>query len=142
MFCHLWLQGGLEISHQILTAFHGVVSLPERSLLLLLLPVFSSLVQNYVKTIRSGKVPCIDNTVIALAATENEAVITAALAHYEAEMRKLQLPVELDKLLEAHGKCEEGALKLFMEHSFRDSEQQYQKQLVVGGAFWCGSALL
>ncbi|KYO18331.1 hypothetical protein Y1Q_0019442 [Alligator mississippiensis] len=94
--------------------------------------MFSSLVQNYVKTIRSGKVPCIDNTVIALAATENEAAITAALAHYEAEMRKLQLPVELDKLLEAHGKCEEGALKLFMEHSFRDSEQQYQKQLVVG----------
>ncbi|KYO18332.1 hypothetical protein Y1Q_0019442 [Alligator mississippiensis] len=103
--------------------------------------MFSSLVQNYVKTIRSGKVPCIDNTVIALAATENEAAITAALAHYEAEMRKLQLPVELDKLLEAHGKCEEGALKLFMEHSFRDSEQQYQKQLVVGIAEQRGNIL-
>uniref|UniRef100_A0A7M4F2I0 Guanylate-binding protein 1-like n=2 Tax=Crocodylus porosus TaxID=8502 RepID=A0A7M4F2I0_CROPO len=103
--------------------------------------MFSSLVQNYVKTIRSGQVPCIDNAVIALAAIENEVAIKAALAHYKAEMRELQLPVELEELLEAHGKCEEGALKLFMERSFKDSEQQYQQQLMVGIAEQYGNIL-
>ncbi|XP_039368500.1 guanylate-binding protein 1-like isoform X1 [Mauremys reevesii] len=93
---------------------------------------FSSLVQSYVGTIRSGQVPCLDNAVTAMAAIENEAALREALAHYAAEMGGLRLPAELGELSAAHGTCEGDALRLFMQRSFKDEEQGFQKQLVAG----------
>uniref|UniRef100_A0A8C4YFC0 GB1/RHD3-type G domain-containing protein n=1 Tax=Gopherus evgoodei TaxID=1825980 RepID=A0A8C4YFC0_9SAUR len=94
---------------------------------------FGALVRSYVDTIRSGQVPCLDNAVTTMAAIENEAALREALAHYAAGMEGLQLPSELDELLAAHGTCEADALRLFMQRSFKDEEQGFQKQLVVGG---------
>ncbi|XP_039369059.1 guanylate-binding protein 1-like [Mauremys reevesii] len=93
---------------------------------------FSSLVQSYVGTIRSGQVPCLDNAVTAMATIENEAALREALAHYAAGMGGLRLPAELGELSAAHRTCEEDALRLFMQRSFKDEEQGFQKQLVVG----------
>uniref|UniRef100_A0A8C8SPE2 GB1/RHD3-type G domain-containing protein n=1 Tax=Pelusios castaneus TaxID=367368 RepID=A0A8C8SPE2_9SAUR len=94
---------------------------------------FSSLVQIYVNTIRSGQVPCLDNAVTALATIENEAAVKEALAHYVTGMGMLPLPAELGELSEAHGRCEGDALALFMRRSFKDEEQVFQKQLVQYG---------
>ncbi|XP_050786498.1 guanylate-binding protein 1-like isoform X1 [Gopherus flavomarginatus] len=93
---------------------------------------FGALVQSYVDTIRSGQVPCLDNAVTTMAAIENEAALREALAHYVAGMEGLQLPVELSELSAAHGMCEADALQLFMQRSFKDEEQGFQKQLVAG----------
>ncbi|KAM9114197.1 guanylate-binding protein 3-like [Pangshura tecta] len=93
---------------------------------------FGSLVQSYVGTIRSGQVPCLDNAVTAMAASENEAALREALAHYAAGMGGLRLPAELGQLSAAHGTCEAEALRLFMQRSFKDEEQGFQKQLVAG----------
>ncbi|XP_044846752.1 guanylate-binding protein 1-like [Mauremys mutica] len=93
---------------------------------------FGALVQSYVGTIRSGQVPCLDNAVTAMAAIENEAALREALAHYAAGMGGLRLPAELGELSAAHGTCEGDALRLFMQRSFKDEEQGFQKQLVAG----------
>uniref|UniRef100_A0A8C0H1Y5 GB1/RHD3-type G domain-containing protein n=1 Tax=Chelonoidis abingdonii TaxID=106734 RepID=A0A8C0H1Y5_CHEAB len=93
---------------------------------------FGALVRSYVDTIRSGQVPCLDNAVTAMAAIENEAALREALAHYAAGMAGLQLPAELGELSVAHGMCEADALRLFMQLSFKDEEQGFQKRLVAG----------
>uniref|UniRef100_A0A8C0IS10 GB1/RHD3-type G domain-containing protein n=1 Tax=Chelonoidis abingdonii TaxID=106734 RepID=A0A8C0IS10_CHEAB len=113
---------------------------------------FGALVRSYVDTIRSGQVPCLDNAVTVMAAIENEAALREALAHYAAGMAGLRLLAELGELSAAHGTCEEDALRLFMQRSFKDEEQGFQKRLVVGGGVlvqaqqqgencWDGSAL-
>ncbi|KAG6921430.1 guanylate binding protein 1, partial [Chelydra serpentina] len=93
---------------------------------------FSSLVQSYVGTIRSGQVPCLDNAVSAMAAIENGAALGEALALYAAGMGGLRLPAELGELSAAHGTCEADALRLFMQRSFKDEEQGFQAQLLAG----------
>uniref|UniRef100_A0A8D0HHR3 GB1/RHD3-type G domain-containing protein n=1 Tax=Sphenodon punctatus TaxID=8508 RepID=A0A8D0HHR3_SPHPU len=90
-----------------------------------------SLVQSYVETILSGKVPCLENAVTSMAAIENEAAVKEALGHYMTEMEKLRLPMEQKELSEVHWKCEEKALQVLMQRSFKDEEQKYQKELVV-----------
>ncbi|TFJ96691.1 complement C1r-B subcomponent-like [Platysternon megacephalum] len=89
---------------------------------------FGSLVQSYVGTIGSGQVPCLDHAVSAMAAMENEAALREALAHYAAGMGRL--PAELGEVSAAHGTCEGDALRLFMQRSFKDEEQEFQKRLV------------
>ncbi|XP_032625154.2 LOW QUALITY PROTEIN: guanylate-binding protein 3-like [Chelonoidis abingdonii] len=93
---------------------------------------FGALVRSYVDTIRSGQVPCLDNAVTVMAAIENEAALREALAHYAAGMAGLRLLAELGELSAAHGTCEEDALRLFMQRSFKDEEQGFQKRLVAG----------
>ncbi|CAM4625485.1 unnamed protein product, partial [Lepidochelys kempii] len=82
-----------------------------------------------------------NNTVTSRAAIENEAALREALAHYAAGMGGLRwaagmgglrLPAELAELSAAHGRCEADALRLFMQRSFKDEEQGFQKQLVAG----------
>ncbi|CAM5176722.1 unnamed protein product [Eretmochelys imbricata] len=70
------------------------------------------------------------NAVTAMAATENEAALREVLAHYVARMRGLRLPAELGELLAVHGTCEEDALQLFMQRSFKDEGYTYQKRLM------------
>nr|XP_048684149.1 guanylate-binding protein 4-like isoform X2 [Caretta caretta] len=61
---------------------------------------------------------------------ENEAAVREALAHYVAGMRGLRLPAELGELLAVHGTCEEDALRLFVQRSFKDEGYTYQKRLM------------
>ncbi|CAM4697736.1 unnamed protein product [Lepidochelys olivacea] len=65
-----------------------------------------------------------------MGAMENEAALREALAHYAAGMRGLRLPAELGELLAVHGTCEEDALRLFMQRSFKDEGYTYQKRLM------------
>lgn len=93
--------------------------------------LLASLAVTYVDAIRSGTVPCIENTVLALAQIENSAAVQEALAHYEKQMReRVQFPTATVKvLLDLHAECEKEAIKTFMERSFKDEDQEFQKQL-------------
>ncbi|KAH1179871.1 hypothetical protein KIL84_005921, partial [Mauremys mutica] len=92
--------------------------------------IFGMLAQNYVDTIVSGKVPCLENAVTMLATKENEAAIKEGLAYYVAQMEEqIVFPVEVAVLSEIHGNCEKAALQLFMQRSFKDEDQKHQEQL-------------
>ncbi|XP_006038165.1 guanylate-binding protein 1-like [Alligator sinensis] len=94
--------------------------------------MLGSLVQCYVETLRSGKVPCMDNAVVALAALENEAAVQEGLAHYISQMKQLKFPVDQEELSEKHGETMAGALGVFMDRSFRDEGQKYLQKLKDG----------
>ncbi|OBS79697.1 hypothetical protein A6R68_22101 [Neotoma lepida] len=94
-------------------------------------PRLESLVITYVNTIISGALPCMENAVLALSQIENAAVVRKAIAHYDKQMnQKLQLPTEtLQELLDLHRTSEKEAIKIFMENSFKDINQVFQKEL-------------
>ncbi|XP_059122343.1 guanylate-binding protein 1-like [Peromyscus eremicus] len=94
-------------------------------------PRLKSLVITYVNTISSGGLPCVENAVLALSQTENAAAVQKAIAHYDQQMsQKLQLPTQtLQELLDLHGASEEEATKIFMENSFKDTDQVFQMEL-------------
>ncbi|XP_078522689.1 guanylate-binding protein 1-like [Lissotriton helveticus] len=85
----------------------------------------------YVDAIRSGTVPCIESAMAALAQTENTAAVQEALAHYERQMREqIKFPTATVKVfLDLHAECEKEAIKIFMERSFKDEDQEFQKHL-------------
>ncbi|KAM6217089.1 guanylate-binding protein 2 [Rhynchocyon petersi] len=94
-------------------------------------PRLESLVVTYVDAINSGGLPCMENAVLALAQTENSAAVKKAVAHYEQEMnKKVQLPTEtLQELLDLHRDSEREAIEVFINHSFKDVNQNFQKEL-------------
>ena len=91
------------------------------------------LVVTYVDTINNGAVPCLENAVTSLALLENSAAVQKAADHYSEKMtQKLSLPTDtFQELLEVHAACEKEAIAIFMEHSFKDENQEFQKNLVV-----------
>ncbi|XP_012880106.1 PREDICTED: guanylate-binding protein 4-like [Dipodomys ordii] len=91
-----------------------------------------SLTKNYVDAINSGTVPCLENAVTTLAQHENSAAVQKAADHYSQHMaQQLRLPTEdLQELLDVHAACEREAITVFIELSFQDEEQKFQKQLV------------
>ena len=74
-----------------------------------------------------------ESAVLALAEIENLAVVQKAIAHYDQQMgQKLKLPTEtLQELLDLHRATEKEAIEVFMKHSFKDEDQEYQKKLEV-----------
>uniref|UniRef100_A0A8C9UWB2 GB1/RHD3-type G domain-containing protein n=1 Tax=Spermophilus dauricus TaxID=99837 RepID=A0A8C9UWB2_SPEDA len=87
-------------------------------------PRLESLVLTYVNTINSGNLPCLENTVLALALAQRE---NAALMG-----QKVQLPTEtLQELLDLHRAGEREAIKIFTENSFKDEDQSFQKELKI-----------
>ncbi|KAJ1132920.1 hypothetical protein NDU88_011221 [Pleurodeles waltl] len=93
---------------------------------------FSFLVQNYVTAIVNGGAPCIENAVLSMAKSENEAAMQDAERHYKAQMEKLvQFPAEVQELSDLHGKCEKEAINVFMKRSFKDKDGYYQGMLKV-----------
>uniref|UniRef100_A0A8C6VIU9 GB1/RHD3-type G domain-containing protein n=1 Tax=Naja naja TaxID=35670 RepID=A0A8C6VIU9_NAJNA len=96
--------------------------------------LLAKLVETYVDTISSGKVPCLENTVLALADIENRAAVQEAVACYTKMMeRSLKLPTDsLQELLDQHKICEEQALQVFMARAFKDDKRQFQIELMVG----------
>nr|XP_048312846.1 guanylate-binding protein 4-like isoform X1 [Myodes glareolus]XP_048312847.1 guanylate-binding protein 4-like isoform X1 [Myodes glareolus] len=93
----------------------------------------ATLVMTYVDAINSGAVPCLENAVTTLAQRENSIAVQKATDHYTERMTQLvRLPTNtLQELLNVHTACEKEAIAVFMEHSFKDENQQFQKNLVV-----------
>nr|XP_042113693.1 guanylate-binding protein 6 isoform X2 [Peromyscus maniculatus bairdii] len=91
-----------------------------------------TLVTTYVDAINSGAVPCLDDAVTTLAQRENSAAVQKAADHYSEQMaQRLRLPTDtLQELLGVHTACEKEAIAVFMEHSFKDENQQFQKKLM------------
>ncbi|XP_077192884.1 guanylate-binding protein 1-like isoform X3 [Paroedura picta] len=94
--------------------------------------LLATLVAIYVDTIRSGSMPCMENTVQALAKIENSAAVhEATFCYMELMDQKLKLPTEtLQELLGIHAKCEEEALQVFMARAFKDDQQAFQAELM------------
>ena len=92
-----------------------------------------TLVEAYVNAINSGSVPCLENAVTTLAQLENSAAVQKAADHYSEQMTKrLSLPTDmLQELLEVHTACEREAIVVFMNQSFKDENQDFQKKLLV-----------
>ncbi|XP_016052699.1 PREDICTED: guanylate-binding protein 6-like isoform X2 [Miniopterus natalensis] len=92
-----------------------------------------TLVVTYVDAINSGGVPCLENAVTALAQLENSAAVQKAAEHYSQQMDQLvEFPTDtLQELLDLHAACEKEAIAIFMEKSFRDENQVFQKHLVM-----------
>ncbi|XP_076793969.1 guanylate-binding protein 6-like isoform X2 [Arvicanthis niloticus] len=91
-----------------------------------------TLVITYVDAINSGAVPCLDDAVTTLAQRENSAAVQQAADHYSEQMaQRLRFPTDtLQELLDVHTACEKEAIAVFMEHSFKDENQQFLKKLV------------
>ncbi|XP_050011729.1 guanylate-binding protein 6-like isoform X2 [Alexandromys fortis] len=91
-----------------------------------------TLVTTYVDAINNGAVPCLDDAVTTLAQRENSAAVQKAAEHYSEQMdQRLMLPTDtLQELLDVHTACEKEAIAVFMEHSFKDENQQFQKKLL------------
>lgn len=91
------------------------------------------LVVAYVDAINTGDVPCLENAVTTLAQLENSAAVQKAADLYSEQMaQRLSLPADTYlELLEVHADCECEAIAVFMEHSFKDDTQEFQKMLVV-----------
>ncbi|XP_032970712.1 guanylate-binding protein 5-like isoform X1 [Rhinolophus ferrumequinum] len=94
-------------------------------------PHLKSLVLTYVDAISRGDLPCMENSVLALAQTKNSAAVKKAIAHYDQQMgQKLQLPTDtLQELLDLHRASEKGAIEVFMKNSFKDVDQKFQREL-------------
>ncbi|XP_007427329.1 guanylate-binding protein 1-like [Python bivittatus] len=94
--------------------------------------LLAELVKTYVDAIHSGKVPCLENAVLALSEIENAAAVREAGAHYVQMMEQnLKLPTEtLQELLDVHKKSEKEALRIFMARAFKDDTRQFQGKLV------------
>lgn len=94
-------------------------------------PRLESLVQTYVDAINSGALPCIENTVVTLARRENSAAVQKAITHYDQQMsQRVKLPTETpQELLDLHRACETEAMDIFRNHSFKDEDQCFQKEL-------------
>ncbi|XP_067317274.1 guanylate-binding protein 1-like [Anolis sagrei] len=94
--------------------------------------MLAKLAETYVETICSGKVPCLESAVLALAEMENTAAVEEAVAHYGRLMReRLSLPTEsVPELLGVHAECEKEALQVFMARAFKDDESHFQAKLV------------
>ncbi|XP_002715558.2 guanylate-binding protein 3 [Oryctolagus cuniculus] len=89
------------------------------------------LVEMYVDAINSGAVPCLENAVTTLAERENAAAMQKAAEHYLALVaQRVRFPTDtLQELLDLHAACEREAIEIFMEHSFKDDNQKFQKKL-------------
>ncbi|XP_067217978.1 guanylate-binding protein 1-like isoform X1 [Chanodichthys erythropterus] len=94
--------------------------------------LLGNLVQIYVDTISSGKVPCLDNAVVTLANLENQAAVQEALKVYQSGMEvvKNKFPVSMDDISSEHQKFSSLATAEFMKRSFKDEKREYLTKLV------------
>uniref|UniRef100_H2N6U0 Guanylate binding protein 7 n=1 Tax=Pongo abelii TaxID=9601 RepID=H2N6U0_PONAB len=90
------------------------------------------LVETYLDAINSGATPCLENAMAALAQCENSVAVQRAANHYSQQMaQQVRFPTDtLQELLDVHAVCEREAIAVFMEYSFKDKSQEFQKKLV------------
>lgn len=89
--------------------------------------------KNYVDTISSGSVPCLENAVAALAKIENQLAVNEGFQLYEQGMENLKkdFPIDLGPLSAEHRRLVGMAEQEFSKRSFGDEESEYLKQLSV-----------
>ncbi|XP_071582999.1 guanylate-binding protein 4-like, partial [Heliangelus exortis] len=94
--------------------------------------LLGKLAASYVEVIRSGAVPCLESTVMALAKAENAAAVEEAVRLYRDLMeQRVELPTEtLEELLELHARCEREALELFLARAFQEEMHCAQAELM------------
>ncbi|MBN3304675.1 GBP1 protein, partial [Amia calva] len=94
--------------------------------------MLGSLAEAYVKAIRSGQIPCLDNAVLALAQIENNRALDDAISYYLQEMEQwVAYPTETqEELSDLHSRFEKEAVKIFMDKSFKDDDQKFQLKLM------------
>ncbi|XP_041961006.1 guanylate-binding protein 1-like isoform X2 [Alosa sapidissima] len=92
---------------------------------------FSHLVKIYVDTINSGKVPCLENAVVAMAEIENQSAVDEGFRLYVQGMENLKknFPVDLESLSAEHQRASALATQEFLKRSFKDTEGKYMTQL-------------
>ncbi|EPQ20810.1 Guanylate-binding protein 6, partial [Myotis brandtii] len=85
-----------------------------------------TLVVTYIDTINKGSVPCLENAVTTLAQLENSVAVQKAADHYSEQMgQRVIFPTDtLQELLDLH-----AAIAIFLEHSFKDDQSEFQKKL-------------
>nr|XP_023652246.1 guanylate-binding protein 1-like isoform X1 [Paramormyrops kingsleyae] len=94
--------------------------------------LLAKLVMMYVDTIKSGKVPCLENAVVALAQTENSKAVEEAHSLYKqllSEWTVLHTETQ-EELSNVHEICLKEALQLFLDRSFKDDDRRFQTQLM------------
>ncbi|KAL2098616.1 hypothetical protein ACEWY4_005096 [Coilia grayii] len=89
--------------------------------------MLGSLAETYVEAIRSGKVPCLESAVEALAKIHNSRAVAEALDFYRAEMtQKVQFPTETQEALSTvHSAVAKQAASKFMKASFNDQDEKH-----------------
>ncbi|XP_036372632.1 guanylate-binding protein 1-like [Megalops cyprinoides] len=94
--------------------------------------MLANLVVTYMDAIRGGQMPCLENAVLALSQIENSAAVEKSHALYRQLLgERVVLPTETqEELASVHEGCLKEALQLFMARSFKDNDQQYQKDLM------------
>ncbi|XP_062410327.1 guanylate-binding protein 1-like isoform X1 [Sardina pilchardus] len=92
---------------------------------------FSHLVKIYVETINSGKVPCLENAVVAMAEIENQSAVNEGFQLYGRGMENLKqnFPIDLESLSTEHQRLSATATQEFLKRSFKDTEGKYMTQL-------------
>ncbi|XP_030641295.1 guanylate-binding protein 1-like [Chanos chanos] len=94
--------------------------------------MLGSLAETYVKAIRSGQVPCLDNAVESLSEIQNRRAINEALDFYKKTMScKVKLPTETQgQLSDIHAAVEKEAVAIFINGSFNDHDQRHQLEFM------------
>uniref|UniRef100_A0A8C6QM45 Guanylate-binding protein 6-like n=1 Tax=Nannospalax galili TaxID=1026970 RepID=A0A8C6QM45_NANGA len=99
-----------------------------------LIPGMGTLVEAYVNAINSGMIPCLENAVTTLARSQNSEAVEKAAKHYTECFVQKWIPDinRYQEVLDVHAACEREAIAVFMEHSFKDDKQEFQKRMLVG----------
>ncbi|KAJ8332790.1 hypothetical protein SKAU_G00416860 [Synaphobranchus kaupii] len=94
--------------------------------------MLGSLAKMYLDAICSGHIPCLENAVVALAQIENSNAVAEAVKFYKENIaNSVAFPTETQAALsDIHGKVEERAVKIFMDHCFKDEDQKCQIELM------------
>ncbi|KAJ8332782.1 hypothetical protein SKAU_G00416780 [Synaphobranchus kaupii] len=94
--------------------------------------MLGSLAKMYLDAICSGHIPCLENAVVALAQIENSNAVAEAVKFYKENIANwVAFPTETQaELSDIHGKVEESAVKIFMDHCFKDEDQKCQIELM------------
>ncbi|KAB5535677.1 hypothetical protein PHYPO_G00120690 [Pangasianodon hypophthalmus] len=94
--------------------------------------MFGHLVQSYVETISSGKVPCLENAVVAMARIENKAAVQEGLKLYQSEMEreavdKHYAELTVQNMEASEQKCQQILSDLCREMSVRVQNGDFAK---------------
>lgn len=94
-------------------------------------PDLEKLVLTYTKAISTRDLPCMGNTISALAQIKNSEAVQKAFTHYTQQMdQKVQLPTETNQeLQDLHRASEKEAFEVFFKNSFKDEDNAFQKKL-------------
>ena len=96
--------------------------------------VLGHLAKEYVDTISSGGMPCLENAVVTISELENKAAVEDGTRVYQTGMEQLKqsFPVELTVVSAEHQRLYTMAIQTFMNRCFKDDEGKYLNSLEVG----------